>query len=150
MLIETPPLQRDTPKAQGERRGLVMVHTGNGKGKSPAAFGLALRAPGRGVKVFLVRALHDKKAAVVYGRGIDGGPGGDAGVGFGQQVEIVLVHPLPLRARRLEIIHRLREQRVAAEQRREPRGPARVQRPGLRAPDVAVRGPLPAPGTTTP
>ena len=54
MQIENPPLQRDTPKPQGQRRGLVIVHTGHGKGKSTAAFGLALRAHGRGktVKIF--------------------------------------------------------------------------------------------------
>jgi cob(I)alamin adenosyltransferase len=51
MQIEAPPTVRDTPKAQGARRGLVMVHTGNGKGKSTAAFGLAVRAHGRGKKV---------------------------------------------------------------------------------------------------
>jgi cob(I)alamin adenosyltransferase len=54
MQIEAPPTARTTPKADGERRGLVIVHTGHGKGKSTAAFGLALRAHGRGnaVKIY--------------------------------------------------------------------------------------------------
>jgi cob(I)alamin adenosyltransferase len=33
-------------KAVGERRGLLIVHTGHGKGKSTAAFGLAARMGG--------------------------------------------------------------------------------------------------------
>ena len=52
--IETPPSEKPYDKAEGERRGLVIVNTGDGKGKSTAAFGLAFRALGRGkaVKVF--------------------------------------------------------------------------------------------------
>jgi len=54
MQIESPPTEKRYEKAEGERRGLVIVHTGDGKGKSTAAFGLALRAHGRGkaVKIY--------------------------------------------------------------------------------------------------
>ena len=54
MKIETPPTEKPYEKSEGERRGLVIVNTGDGKGKSTAAFGLALRAHGRGkaVKIY--------------------------------------------------------------------------------------------------
>lgn len=54
MQIEQPPSERPYEKPEGERRGIVIVNTGDGKGKSTAAFGLALRAHGRGkpVKIF--------------------------------------------------------------------------------------------------
>ncbi|MFN3474925.1 MAG: cob(I)yrinic acid a,c-diamide adenosyltransferase, partial [Blastomonas sp.] len=36
-------------------RGLLIVHTGNGKGKSSSAFGMAIRSLGWGMKVGIVQ-----------------------------------------------------------------------------------------------
>ena len=54
MDIQAAPRESRSQRPEGERRGLVIVHTGDGKGKSTAAFGLALRAHGRGkaVKIY--------------------------------------------------------------------------------------------------
>lgn len=47
---------QDARVAQATReKGLLMVHTGNGKGKSTAGFGLMLRAAGHGMRVGLVQ-----------------------------------------------------------------------------------------------
>ncbi|QOG06651.1 cob(I)yrinic acid a,c-diamide adenosyltransferase [Aureimonas sp. OT7] len=43
-----------------QEKGLVIVHTGKGKGKSTAAFGLVFRALGNGMKVAIVQFVKGK------------------------------------------------------------------------------------------
>ncbi|VBB06164.1 atp:cob(i)alamin adenosyltransferase coba/cobo/butr [Lucifera butyrica] len=52
--------------------GLIQVYTGNGKGKTTASLGLALRACGHGFHVYMVQFM---KAAGVYGENKAGLPG---------------------------------------------------------------------------
>ncbi len=44
-------------------KGYIQVYTGNGKGKTTAALGLALRAAGAGKKVFIAQFVKGKKYA---------------------------------------------------------------------------------------
>jgi cob(I)alamin adenosyltransferase len=43
--------------SQEERKGLIIVHTGNGKGKTTAAIGLALRSIGYNFKILMIQFI---------------------------------------------------------------------------------------------
>jgi cob(I)alamin adenosyltransferase len=45
------------------RKGYVQVYTGNGKGKTTAALGLALRAAGAGMRTFIAQFIKKKKCS---------------------------------------------------------------------------------------
>lgn len=51
-----------------EERGYIQVYTGNGKGKTTASFGLALRAAGAGKRVFIgqfVKGMHYSELDII-------------------------------------------------------------------------------------
>lgn len=52
--------KKKTSEARDPGRGLVLVHTGNGKGKSSSAFGVIIRALGWGHKVAVVQFIKGK------------------------------------------------------------------------------------------
>jgi cob(I)alamin adenosyltransferase len=47
-------------------QGLVQIYTGEGKGKTTAALGLALRALGRGLKVFMLQFLKGEDTGELH------------------------------------------------------------------------------------
>lgn len=53
---------RDLTMPKNKRMGLVQVYTGNGKGKTTAAFGLALRGAGCGLKVCIHQFMKGGKS----------------------------------------------------------------------------------------
>jgi cob(I)alamin adenosyltransferase len=54
--------RRDMMESRTGEKGLLIVHTGPGKGKSTAAFGMAVRAMGHGMKVGVVQFVKGAMA----------------------------------------------------------------------------------------
>jgi cob(I)alamin adenosyltransferase len=54
-------------------RGCLQVYTGDGKGKTTAAFGLALRAAGRGMRVFIGQFMKGSEYGELEGAAMLGG-----------------------------------------------------------------------------
>jgi len=53
---------REAARKANIKKGLIIVHTGNGKGKSTAAFGLLFRSWGRGLRVCVIQFIKNETA----------------------------------------------------------------------------------------
>jgi cob(I)alamin adenosyltransferase len=58
-----PETQAEAQSASRARRGLVIVHTGNGKGKTTAALGTIFRAWGRGMRCCVIQFIKSEKGS---------------------------------------------------------------------------------------
>ena len=83
--------------AAGARKGYVQVYTGDGKGKTTAGFGLAMRAAGRGLRVLILQFM---KADPTWGEIVSAGRLGIPveQVGLDHWVRVGKVTPDDLRA----------------------------------------------------
>ncbi len=57
-----------------KRKGRIHVYTGNGKGKTTAAFGLAMRAAGRGLSVLIIQFMkgHSECGEIISAKRLPG------------------------------------------------------------------------------
>ena len=74
-MIETPPREKPYTRPDGPRRGLLIVNTGNGKGKTTAAIGLAVRAVRRGKSVRIFQFMKVGVARFGEHRALEKDPG---------------------------------------------------------------------------
>ncbi len=94
-----------------ERRGLIIVHTGTGKGKTTAALGMGLRAWGQGFRVLVIQfikgtwASGELRAAAKLGPDYVIQPAGHGFVPAGQDNEVPADHRLAA-AKALQAAHR--------------------------------------------
>ena len=51
---------RYAPEQRAKKKGLIIVHTGDGKGKTTAALGIAFRAAGNGMRVAVIQFIKGK------------------------------------------------------------------------------------------